>query len=270
MYDARTGTTIGTFRLDNISNTTTNFKVWQSESCDAGVTWSLPRPFTVVNLSPSDVKDGTHIAPGTGIQLSASHPVAPHRLLSVLILENHCKLDKVVYSDDGGKTWLLSSTPLPGFGEAQLAEVANGTIIFNGRNGASRGVAFSHDGGVTWQGLHTETKDASTGVSCMASLMSHPADDGRVLYSHPSGPGRFHGVVLSGNATSQDWHLVGKATPVGTHNKGGFAYSCLSRMTSSETVGLTYETDARACPVGSACKIVFQTMNLSIEQPLLV
>ena len=69
-----------------------------------------------------NVTAGTHMAPGNGIELQ----YGPHagRLLAVLIT----KPDVVVFSDDGGKSWQLSETPLPG-GEAQLAEVSSTTFL---------------------------------------------------------------------------------------------------------------------------------------------
>ena len=64
------------------------------------------------------------------------------RLVHVLILTAGNVLDVVVYSDDGGNTWLLSETPLPHNGEAQVAEVvhaessspSSSSIVFNGRS----------------------------------------------------------------------------------------------------------------------------------------
>jgi hypothetical protein len=53
----------------------------------------------------------------------------------------HATQDVVVYSDDGGRSWTMSETPLPGCGEAQLAELSHTShhaqrkqhaIIFNG------------------------------------------------------------------------------------------------------------------------------------------
>jgi len=48
---------------------------------------------------------------------------APRRLLHVLILTAGNVLDVVIYSDDGGGTWKMSSTPLPNNGEAQVAAI---------------------------------------------------------------------------------------------------------------------------------------------------
>lgn len=67
-----------------------------------------------------------------------------------------------IYSDDGGKNW-HSSDPFPAFGtgEAALEELSDGTIYYNSRRMFStdgldprwRHIAWSYDGGVTWENL---------------------------------------------------------------------------------------------------------------------
>ncbi len=67
-----------------------------------------------------------------------------------------------MYSDDGGKTW-FSSAPFPAFGtgEAALEELSDGSIYYNSRrhwapegvNTRNRWIAWSDDGGKTWQDL---------------------------------------------------------------------------------------------------------------------
>ena len=60
-----------------------------------------------------------------------------------------------VYSDDGGRTWHPSAPfPVAGTGEAALVELYDGRIYYNSRNHnrlGNRSVAWSYDGGETWQ-----------------------------------------------------------------------------------------------------------------------
>jgi len=58
----------------------------------------------------------------------------------------------VWYSDDGGKTYNLSETVMEKMDEAQLVELANGSVMANMRNDHlsscdCRAVAISNDGG---------------------------------------------------------------------------------------------------------------------------
>jgi len=59
-----------------------------------------------------------------------------------------------IYSDDGGKTWQTSAPfPVLGTGEAALAELSDGRILYSSREHMSKGnrfFAWSHDGGGRW------------------------------------------------------------------------------------------------------------------------
>lgn len=67
-----------------------------------------------------------------------------------------------IYSDDGGKTWHTSEPfPAMGTGEAAIVELSDGTIYYNsrrhwapeGENPRMRHIAWSYDGGDTWEDL---------------------------------------------------------------------------------------------------------------------
>lgn len=172
-FDARTNTTVAMWSSDVVGNTTTGLTLWQSESKDAGVTWSTPHPVRIPTITAADVHSGTHIPPGSGIQLH--HPGGQHygRLLVVLILQSHCKEDVVIYSDDAGQTWEMSKTRLVNNGEAQVAELGADEVIFDGRSNTARGVAMSTDGGQTFS-QPKFVDDPTSGVSCLASLLALP------------------------------------------------------------------------------------------------
>lgn len=131
---------------------------WRIESRDHGQTWSHPPvlvPMGPECRSPPAPVCNSHIAPGTGIQLSSARSAHPGRLLIVAIVEEKSFLNRVLRSDDGGTTWLPSATSIVNCGEAQVAELDDGSIYMNCRlpktidHGQSRGRSISTDGGVT-------------------------------------------------------------------------------------------------------------------------
>ena len=76
-----------------------------------------------------------------------------------------------IWSDDGGRAWQTSHPfPVLGTGEAALAELSDGTILYNSREHMSRGNRFlarSEDGGNLWIGAFrsAELPDGGRGTS---------------------------------------------------------------------------------------------------------
>ena len=76
-----------------------------------------------------------------------------------------------IYSDDGGRVWQTSKPfPVLGTGEAALAELSDGTILYNSREHMSRGNRFlarSENGGDLWIGGYrsAELPDGPRGTS---------------------------------------------------------------------------------------------------------
>ena len=94
-----------------------------------------------------------------------------------------------IYSDNGGKTWQVSKPfPVLGTGEAALAEISNGSILYNSREHMSIGnrfIAWSHDGGDTWLNAYrcAYLPDGTLGNSygCMGGLVRLPIDGEDIL-----------------------------------------------------------------------------------------
>ena len=288
IYSQKYQAVLSIFRLDNISNTTTGSRLWQAETDNVGVSWTDAHPFIIPQLQPQmwvGAGTGPHIAPGNGIELQYG-PFAG-RLLTVLIgygPNATAKADHVVYSDNGGKSWQISETPLPG-GEAQLAEIRTShhapskqtAIIFNSRTSNKRGLAASYDYGQTWTEIRV-ADDLSGGTSCLASILSPPfwretekRNSSSLLYSHPSGKNRTHkggrnaGVLLRSDDGAQTWYEIGSATPEAAGSM--FGYSILNSLVESapglQQVGLTYETgDAKCEDKATACRIIYRTFSL--------
>lgn len=94
-----------------------------------------------------------------------------------------------IYSDDGGINWLTSHPfPVLGTGEAALAELSNGSILYNSREHMSRGnrfFAWSHDGGDLWLNAcrSPDLPDGPRGSSygCMGGMIRLPVDGQDIL-----------------------------------------------------------------------------------------
>lgn len=94
-----------------------------------------------------------------------------------------------IYSDDRGKTW-QTTTPFPvlGTGEAALAELSDGRILYSSREHMSRGnrfFAWSYDGGARWLNFWRSEvlPDGARGTSygCMSGLVRLPIQGHDVL-----------------------------------------------------------------------------------------
>ncbi len=110
-----------------------------------------------------------------------------------------------LYSDDRGKTWMTSKPfPVLGTGEAALAELSDGSILYNSREHMSLGnryLARSYDGGETWiePYLSAELPDGprASSYGCMGGMIRLPVDGYDILvYSNlDTGAGEMPGTV---------------------------------------------------------------------------
>ncbi|MGM0487571.1 MAG: exo-alpha-sialidase [Planctomycetota bacterium] len=94
-----------------------------------------------------------------------------------------------IYSDDHGKTWRTTAPfPVFGTGEAALAEISDGRILYSSREHMSRGnrfFAWSHDGGERWINFWRSDilPDGARGTSygCMGGLIRLPVKGRDIL-----------------------------------------------------------------------------------------
>ena len=94
-----------------------------------------------------------------------------------------------MFSDDGGATWQVSAPfPVLGSGEAALAELSDGRILYSSREHMSKNNRFfgwSHDGGQLWvEPFESDVlPDGARGTSygCMGGLIRLPIDGADVL-----------------------------------------------------------------------------------------
>lgn len=152
-----------------------------------------------------------------------------------------------IYSDDGGYTW-HTSAPFPayGTGEATLEELSDGRIYYNSRrhlstdglNPRMRYIAWSEDGGETWEDLSVseELPDGAQHIDygLMAGLVRLPVDGQDILlFSNIDMPadqvdtegrtsGRERGTVWASFDGGQTWPVKRLV------EEGGFAYSSMT------------------------------------------
>lgn len=167
-----------------------------------------------------------------------------------------------IYSDDRGSTWKTSEPfPANGTGEAALVELSDGTIYYNSRrhlstdglNPRMRYIAWSNDGGVTWEDLSvsTELPDGAQyrDYGLMGGLTRIPLEKHDILLfsniiSGSKEIGRTNGHVWVSFDGGKTWPLKKRI------DKGSFAYSSMvagrNGTPSEGMIYLFYESDGGA------------------------
>ena len=149
-------------------------------SSDDGLTWSADTDLSAM-FGPAS---GSLPGPGAALQLRADG--GPHAG-RILVPSHHgpYERDYVSVSDDGGTTWRTIATTFPKMDEAQMTQLANGSIVLNMRHACApehvRGVSFSHDGGDTFSAISFDT--ALISPVCQASIATIA---GKTYFSNPA------------------------------------------------------------------------------------
>lgn len=172
---------------------------WLYRSRDSGATWARescearPDGFGLVpkREGVSAMQAGITLAFGKhkGRLLTPARIMGPKNSNDVPWRPYH--YSTALYSDDGGKVWQTSKPfPVLGTGEATLAELSDGRILYNSREHMSPGnryFAWSEDGDLWVGAAQSELPDGVRGSSygCMGGMIRLPVG-GRdiLLYSN--------------------------------------------------------------------------------------
>jgi sialidase-1 len=199
-------------------------------SDDDGKTWSKP-----VNITPQ-VKDPAQRlffnGPGMGIALKDGTLVFPAQYRAA----DGKPWATLIFSTDHGKTWQPGTGVKSDTTEAQVAELADGSIMINARDnrGGSRTVAVTKDLGKTWQ-LHPTDRKALREPVCMASLLEWK---GALWFSNPDATDGRHSMTVK---RSMDQGMTWPESDFRLYDsRGCFGYSCLAPADESH-LGVIYE-----------------------------
>ncbi len=199
--------------------------------------------------------------PGRSIQLSATHPRFPNRIVVPLfyikdrIVTPRARRgygNAVLVSDDGGKTWSVPGiVPLGKYGSSEISivEMADGRLMINARGAppessgmsvAGRTLSYSSDGGATWTRPTPDTSGIPNYIETSSGLLrlSHPSTDprkkSRILFSFPqsvpaagakpSSSARANGTILLSYNEGRSWPVRKLLVP------GSFGYSNLDAL----------------------------------------
>jgi sialidase-1 len=147
----------------------------------------------------------------------------------------------LIASKDHGETWQVGSGVKSDTTEAQVAELADGSIMINCRDnrGGSRTVAVTKDLGKSWQ-LHATDRNALREPVCMASLLrwNHPDHGDLMFFSNPDTTSGRHDMTLK---LSRDQALSWPESDARLYDsRSCFGYSCLA-VASPRHIGVLYE-----------------------------
>lgn len=224
------------------------------KSTDDGLTWSQP-----INITGHIKDPGWQLllqGPGRGITMKNGTLVFPAQFkadIGTKALDGgqYTCHSTIVYSNDGGQNWQIGTGAKSNTTEAQVVELADGSLMLNMRDdrnrsdkGATNGraVSVTTDFGKTWK-THSSSNSALPESNCMASIIG--ADvlvNGKpqqvLFFSNPDNKETRTNMTikasLDGGVTWPD------AFANELNSEAGYGYSCLT-MIDAGTIGILYE-----------------------------
>lgn len=224
------------------------------KSSDDGLTWSDP-----INIT-EQIKDPSWQlllqGPGAGITLSDGTLVFPAQFKAdtgekALDGGQYTCHSTIVYSRDGGETWQIGTGAKSNTTEAQVVQLADGSLMLNMRDDRNRrdkgdtngrAVAVTNDLGNTWT-THPSSNSALPEPNCMASLIATNASvNGQrqqvLLFSNPDSKTARTNMTIK--ASADGGHTWPAAWQTEIYAPAGFGYSCMT-MVDDNHVGIVYE-----------------------------
>ncbi len=225
-----------------------------AKSTDDGLTWSEP-----INIT-GQIKDPAWQlllqGPGMGISMKNGTLVFPAQFKSdigekALDGGQYTCHSTIVYSTDGGENWQIGTGAKPNTTEAQVAELADGTLMLNMRDDLNRkdksetngrAVSVTKDMGKTWQ-THPTSNSALPEPNCMASLISaeimvNGSKKHVLFFSNPNNKSERTNMTIK--ASLDEGMTWPTEYQVELNEEGGYGYSCLT-MVDENTIGILYE-----------------------------
>lgn len=251
-------------------------EVWMMRSFDLGKTWAAPQNITLQVHRPNNPEfnpnyknpaDWRHYAntPGHAFQFQSGKYKG-----RIFVAANHSVGDPQenfaeyqahgFFTDDHGKSFQLSeSVDIDGSNESIAAELSNDRMIMSIRNQKgdirSRILAFSSDGGQTWDEAYFEGQLPDP--VCQGSILNLGKENGKTILAHsnPSDPkDRNNLSVKISFDEGKTWSktiVVDRAS--GPEKQSWTAYSDLVNLNDTQ-MGIIYERD-------NYREIVFRQIN---------
>lgn len=227
-------------------------RVFVTFSSDDGLHWDGPKEIT--GAVKADNWGWYATGPCHGIQLTAGAH-AGRMVIPCDYIEKYTRKggSHVIYSDDHGKSWRLGGTVANAkANESTVAELSNGDLLLNMRNGSGfRKVSSSTDGGLTWSNASVDPDLPDP--TCQGSLLSfQQADDFLLFFSNAANSSdRVNMTIKLSDDEGDSWR---KSYQV---HEGPSAYSDLV-MISDNRVGILYEGGKNSPYEG----IIFESISM--------
>jgi len=223
-------------------------------SIDDGLTWSEP-----INIT-QQIKDPAWQlllqGPGRGITLADGTLVFPAQFkadIGVKSLDGgqYTCHSTIVFSRDGGNSWHIGAGAKSNTTEAQVAQLADGSIMLNMRDDRNRSdkgdtngraVAVTSDLGKTWT-VHPSSNSALREPNCMASLISadvivNGMPKQVLFFSNPND--KNSRVKMTIKASTDQGLTWPEANQIELFGPSGYGYSCMT-MVDENHIGILYE-----------------------------
>jgi sialidase-1 len=209
------------------------YRLHVAKSHDNGASWSKGEDITPQITKPGWERDFQFITSGRGIQTRSG------TLLHTLV-----NLKRGLYlfgSDDDGKSWFLTDSPLKPGDESKVVELADGSWMVNSRV-KKAGMRYTHtsaDKGKTWR---TKPEPALEDPACNASFIRYTAtadgyDKNRLLFSNPKSAKKRENMTVRVSYDEGATWTDGK-----TIYAGDSAYSSMTILKNGD-IGLLFEKD---------------------------
>lgn len=222
-------------------------------SDDDGKTWSEP-----INITKQVKKPEWCFllqGPGRGITMSDGTLVFAAQYQDTAA-NRRLPRSTIIYSRDRGQTWHIGTGAFDDTTEAQVAEVAPGTLMLNCRYNRQprRVVIVTSDMGKTWQEHPTSRQALIEPRACMASLLAVPRTarhHSLLLFSNPNHLSSRKAMTIKASIDGGNTWPDSQQVLLDAGESAG--YSCMS-FVDEHTVGILYE--------GSQAHMTFQRLPI--------